>query len=162
MAGVRGLYVPAMLVEHFVPAARMRLAYHRRWWYWKGVARARLQVLYPVSELGIDQAAVPQFLRMPRFMWRTAITDAAGWLFALVRLDAARRIERELMLVYFAGYLMERLRTKPAPVRPRPAGPVSRHGRADALPAPPDRVSALDPAPTTAGSDSVSSNAAGV
>jgi hypothetical protein len=162
MAGVRGLYVPAMLVEHHVPAARMQLAYHRRWWYWKGVARARLQVLHPISELGIDQRAVPHLLGLPRFMWRSALDDVAGWLSAVVRRDTTRRVERELMLMYFAGYLAERRRMRPQPAVPGPAVPaVSSRAPLKAPPLPPDPVSAVDLAPAPAASpDPVSSKAA--
>src|SRR5688500_3240635 len=47
-AGAHGLYVPRMALDHFVPAGRMTRSYYRRWWYWKGVARALMQDLHPV------------------------------------------------------------------------------------------------------------------
>jgi hypothetical protein len=103
-AGLKGLYVPSMRVRHHVPASRMSVRYYRRWWYWKGVARARMEDWHPISELGLDLAAVPRFLRLPRFMWRSAAEDAVGWLGAAVRRDTVRRIEREITLAYFTGY----------------------------------------------------------
>ncbi len=154
MAGIRGLYVPAMVVEHHVPASRMHRGYHRRWWYWKGVARARLHLLHPISELGIDQRAAPQFLRTPRFMWGSAVSDARRWLSALVRRDTTQRIERELMLVYFAGYLAERLRTRQPPRAM--AGPgLPGHSGPDADLVSSDPRTALD-APAIPGARSVS------
>jgi hypothetical protein len=109
-AGLKGLYVPSMRVRHHAPASRISAGYFRRWWYWKGVARARIEDWHPVSELGLDLTAVPRLLRLPRFMWRSAADDAAGWLAAVVRRDTIRRIEREAMLAYFAGYFMGRRR----------------------------------------------------
>jgi glycosyltransferase involved in cell wall biosynthesis len=109
-AGIKGLYVPEMRVRHHVPVRRMSLSYFRRWWYWKGAARARMQTLHPVSELGVDLNAVPHIARLPRFMWRSAAADALGWITASLRSDRTRRLERAMMLVYFTGYFIHRLR----------------------------------------------------
>lgn len=108
-AGLPGLYVPAMRVDHHVPASRMTASYHRRWWYWKGVARGRIEDWHRVSELGLDLQTVPRFLRLPRFMWRSALEDVAGWLQAVVTRPELRRIEREVKLTYFAGYFAGRM-----------------------------------------------------
>ena len=108
-AGLPGLYVPAMRVNHHVPASRMTASYHRRWWYWKGVARGRMEDWHQVSELGLDLRTVPRFLRLPRFMWRSALEDVAGWLQAVVTRRELHRIEREVMLAYFAGYFTGRM-----------------------------------------------------
>jgi glycosyltransferase involved in cell wall biosynthesis len=106
----RGLYVPRMELHHHVPASRMTLEYYRRWWYWKGIARAILQDLHPVSELGVDLRTLPHFAKLPRFMWGDALRDVAGWLGAVCRRDAVRRTEREMRLSYFLGYLVGRRR----------------------------------------------------
>jgi glycosyltransferase involved in cell wall biosynthesis len=107
-AGARGLYVPEMTLRHHVPAKRMTRDYYRRWWYWKGVARAQMQDLHPVSELGLDVARVPHILGVPRFMWGSAVRDLRGWMGAAIRRDAVRKAEREMMLAYFAGYAATR------------------------------------------------------
>ena len=52
-----------MELRHHVPAARMTRRYYWRWWYWKGIARARMQDLHPVSELGLDLRRVPHVAR---------------------------------------------------------------------------------------------------
>jgi GT2 family glycosyltransferase len=103
-AGLKGQYVPAMRLRHHVPASRLNPQYHRRWWYWKGVARGRMEAWHPVTELGLNLTAVPRLLRLPRFMWRSAAEDAAGWLGACLRRDASRRLEREIRLAYAIGY----------------------------------------------------------
>lgn len=109
-AGYRGAYVPAMQVDHHIPAARLTRRYFRRWWYGKGVSRARLEESRPITELGVDLRVTPHVLGVPRYMYRSALQDLAGWL----RSSAARRpadaFRHEMMLVYFAGYLLTRLR----------------------------------------------------
>lgn len=109
-AGARGLYVPRMELQHHVPASRLTREYYWRWWYWKGIARAGMQDLHPVSELGLDLGAVPHLAAVPRFMWGAAARDAAVWLSATLASDAVRRAERETSLAYFAGYLEGRWR----------------------------------------------------
>jgi glycosyltransferase involved in cell wall biosynthesis len=104
-AGARGLYVPAMLLHHHVPATRLTRSYFRRWWYWKGVSRSRLEQLHPVTELGVDLSRVVRLGGIPRFMVGTAARDAAGWVAALISWDAVGRMRRETMLCYFAGYV---------------------------------------------------------
>lgn len=107
-AGARGLYVPRMELRHHVPASRMTRSYYWRWWYWKGIARARMQDLHPISELGVDLRTVPHLARIPRFMWGAAMRHAAGWTAAAWRCDVVGRAERETSIAYFAGYLRGR------------------------------------------------------
>jgi glycosyltransferase involved in cell wall biosynthesis len=79
-AGARGVYEPAMGLHHHVPAKRLTKDYFRRWWYWKGVSKARLERRHPVTELGLDLRKVPTLAGVPRFMAGTALRDAARWL----------------------------------------------------------------------------------
>ena len=106
--GARGLYVPAMVVDHHVPAQRLTKAYFRRWWYGKGLSRARLDSLRPLTELGLDLRHVRRFGGLPLFMWRTAACDVAGWFTAMF--DEAEQFRHEAMLCYFAGYFGGRRR----------------------------------------------------
>ena len=102
--GARGLYVPEMSLHHHVPARRLTRDYFRRWWYWKGVARAHLDRRHPVTELGVDLAAAPRIAGVPRFMLGSAVRDLFGWLSAWLARDPRRRMRHEAMLCYFAGY----------------------------------------------------------
>ena len=111
-AGVKGLYVPEMRLRHHVPASRMTRAYYRRWWYWKGIARARMQSIHPVSELGLDLRTTPRVAGIPRFMWGSAVRDAIGWCAAARRGSATERAEHEMMLAFFAGYAIDRARNR--------------------------------------------------
>lgn len=103
--GARGLYVPEMALHHHVPARRLTRAYFRRWWFWKGISKSRLERRHPVTELGVDLARVPKLAGVPRFMFGSAARDGLGWLAALASGDPADRMRHEMMLCYFAGYL---------------------------------------------------------
>lgn len=113
-AGARGLYVPAMLVDHHVPARRLTKSYFRRWWYGKGRSRAELERLQPMTELGIDLRLVRHFAGAPLFMWRSAAASAWGWIGSALRFDRAEHFRHETLLCYFAGYVLARQRRSAA------------------------------------------------
>jgi glucosyl-dolichyl phosphate glucuronosyltransferase len=123
-AGARGLYVPWMWLKHHVPAERLTRDYYRRWWYWKGVARAQMQDLHPITELGLDLRTVQTIAGTPRFMWGTTLRDAAAWFRALLDGDAVRQMEAESSLAYFTGYLRTRWRLSRARRRGLESPPV--------------------------------------
>ncbi|MGH9370181.1 MAG: glycosyltransferase [Vicinamibacterales bacterium] len=106
-AGARGLYIPAMVVGHVVPASRLTHGYFRRWWYWKGVSHARVHRLHGRTELGLDLQRLPRLFGVPRFLFGNCLRNAIGWIRALLRSDAARRAEHWLAVVYAAGYCRE-------------------------------------------------------
>jgi hypothetical protein len=108
--GAIGSYVPAMRVQHHVPARRLRPEYFRRWWYGKGISRARMEAVHPVTELGLDMRRVPTIGGIPRFLFGSAARDAARWLKAVLRRDRGNRFAAETQLWYFCGQLAERLR----------------------------------------------------
>jgi glycosyltransferase involved in cell wall biosynthesis len=103
--GARGLYVPEMSLHHHVPAKRLTPAYFRRWWFWKGISKRRLERRHPVTELGVDLSRVPKVAGIPRYMFGSALRDAVGWLSAVASGNPANRMRHEMMLCYFAGYL---------------------------------------------------------
>jgi glycosyltransferase involved in cell wall biosynthesis len=106
-ARARGLYVPAMVLEHIVPASRLTRSYFRRWWYWKGVSHARLHRIHSRTELGLDLNKVPRIAGVPRFLFSNALSHVAGWLRALITRQPERRAEHFLMLAYTLGYVRE-------------------------------------------------------
>ncbi len=110
-SGGRGLYVPAMRIRHHVPAARLTRRYFRRWWYGKGVSRAALERVQPITELGLDLRKTPHVLDVPRYMFGSAARDAFGWLRARTGGDVTAAARHEMMLAYFAGYVRARRRT---------------------------------------------------
>jgi glycosyltransferase involved in cell wall biosynthesis len=102
--GARGLYVPDMALQHHVPARRLTRRYFRRWWFWKGVSKSRLEQRHPMTELGVDLSRVVRVAGIPRFMIGSALRDATGFIAALASFDAPARMRHEMMLWYFAGY----------------------------------------------------------
>jgi len=120
-AGARGLYVPAMIVDHHVPASRLQKSYFRRWWYGKGISRAELDRLQPLNELGVDLSRAKQLFGMRRFMLRAAMSDVLGWIGCGVRFDRPGQFKHEAMLCYFAGYAAAR-RQSIRMLRPAVAG----------------------------------------
>jgi glycosyltransferase involved in cell wall biosynthesis len=104
-AGRRGLYVPSMTVDHHVPSERLTKRYFRRWWYGKGLSRAHLDRLQPITELGVDLSATRHLGGIPLFMFRTALMNAVGWLIAVAGRTPQERFEHAMMLCYFAGYV---------------------------------------------------------
>ncbi len=107
-AGARGVYVPAMGVHHHVPAQRLTRRYFRRWWFWKGVSRARLDRMHTVTELGVDLRRVPHLFGAPRYMYGTAVREAIG--VARAWRSSADRFRHQMMLWYCAGYVWDRRR----------------------------------------------------
>ena len=110
--GARGQYQPSMTVQHHVPAKRLTKEYFRRWWYGKGISRAELDRLQPVTELGVDLTAARQIAGVPAFMFRSAGEDALGWVAALAGGRPQDRFKHEMMLCYFAGYVARRRTTQ--------------------------------------------------
>ncbi len=119
-AGLRGLYVPEMQVHHHVPARRLTRGYFRRWWFGKGVSRAALERLQPITELGLDLRSTPHVLGVPRFMFGTALRDAAGMLRESVRGRPAAAFRHQMMVAYFAGYCWSRWRGRGTGLAPAP------------------------------------------
>ncbi|HJZ74187.1 MAG TPA: glycosyltransferase family 2 protein [Vicinamibacterales bacterium] len=112
-AGLRGFYVPDMIVHHVVEADRLRKDYFRRWYYWHGISRAIL-----FTKLGVDMDApdqsrldfstIPRIGGVPRYMYRTLLTHVRDMARARVRGDAALAFEHELWLCFFAGIAKQR------------------------------------------------------
>ncbi|NUR53864.1 MAG: glycosyltransferase family 2 protein [Acidobacteria bacterium] len=107
-AGLRGIYLPAMTVDHHIPAKRLTPEYFRRWWFGKGVSRAALERMQRITDTGVDLSVTPHLFRVPRYMYGTVVRDAIAW----VRHRLARRhadaFRHEMMVAYFAGYFYAR------------------------------------------------------
>jgi hypothetical protein len=93
-----------MGLQHHVPAKRLTKDYFRRWWYWKGVSKARLERRHPITELGIDLREARTVAGVPRFMVGSALRDAVAWVGTWLPSDARERMRCEARLCYFAGY----------------------------------------------------------
>jgi glycosyltransferase involved in cell wall biosynthesis len=117
-AGYRGLYVPAMQVHHHIPARRLTRRYFRKWWFGKGVSRASLDRMQPVTELGVDLRSTPHILDVPRFMYGSAVRDVVAMARERLRGRAEASFRHQMMLAYFAGYFWARARERRAGTPP--------------------------------------------
>ena len=107
-AGLRGFYLPDMVVFHVVPAERLNKRYFRRWFYWHGVSRA---IMYQESGLDVespeqttlDFSKVPHVAGVPRYLFRTALSYCVSTLQAYAKRNAVQAFDQELWLWFFAG-----------------------------------------------------------
>jgi GT2 family glycosyltransferase len=112
-AGVRGFYVPEMVVQHIIPASRLNKKYFRRWFYWRGISRARLYArsgldMEAPERTTIDFRTVPHIFGVPRYLYRKALASVVTWLTAAVRGDAVQSFDHELWVWFFAGIVRQR------------------------------------------------------
>ena len=131
-AGFRGMYVPAMEVHHHVPAARLTRRYFRRWWFGKGVSRAALERMQPMTELGVDLRVTPHIFRVPRYMYGTLLRDVVGWVRETVRRRPAAAFRHEMGVAFFLGYARARVsetRAIPPPSENQRTSNVATTGR---------------------------------
>jgi glycosyltransferase involved in cell wall biosynthesis len=112
-AGLRGFYVPDMTVRHIIPASRLNKAYFRRWFYWRGISRARLYAragldMETPEQTTLDFRTVPHVFGVPRYLYRKALTSALTWLTAALRGDSMKSFDHELWVWFFAGIVHQR------------------------------------------------------
>lgn len=107
-AGLRGCYVPQMEVEHHIPARRLTPAYFTRWWYGKGLSRAALERMQPITEMGVDLRRTPHVLGVPRYMYGSAVRDVLGCVRNALAGRPADAFRHRMMLAYFRGYFAAR------------------------------------------------------
>ena len=120
-AGLRGFYIPEMVVHHVVESERLKKSYFRRWYYWHGISRAIL-----FAKLGVDMdspdtssldfSRVPQIAGVPRYMFRTLAVHVKELVRAWFRRDQVTAFEHELWLCFFAGILKQRWSERNVPV----------------------------------------------
>jgi glycosyltransferase involved in cell wall biosynthesis len=112
-AGLRGFYVPEMVVQHLIPAERLTKSYYRRWFQWRGISRAMLYAetgldMEAPEQSTLDYAQVPHIAGVPRYMFRTAARTLRDMLLAAARRDHVASFEREVWLWFFAGVVQQR------------------------------------------------------
>jgi GT2 family glycosyltransferase len=128
-AGMRGFYVPDIVVHHVVEAERLTKRYFRRWNYWHGISRAIL-----FRKLGVDMESpddsrldfsrVPEVAGVPRYMFRTFFRRARKLAAAQLRRDPVAAFEHELWFFFFAGVVKQRWAERKVPI-PAPSSPAS-------------------------------------
>jgi glycosyltransferase involved in cell wall biosynthesis len=94
--GAAGVYEPAAVVRHRVPADRLRRDYFERWFHENGAVVAAIERDHPTTDRYL--------LNVPRYLWRRALGDAAAAALAVVKRDEKRAAAAEMRLRWFAGY----------------------------------------------------------
>jgi glucosyl-dolichyl phosphate glucuronosyltransferase len=132
-AGLRGMYLPDMVVHHSVESERLSRRYFHRWFYWHGISRAILYENRGLHLLNPEDAGTHDderhLLGVPSSLWRQAgrASLSAGKRWLLRRSDDA--LQYEVMLCFCAGVLRQRLvdrwRSLTRPSRPLHAAHVN-------------------------------------
>jgi glucosyl-dolichyl phosphate glucuronosyltransferase len=94
--GARGLYLPQLIVYHFIPRERLTKKYHRSWCFWQSVSSAVLDGLRP-------QPAVAYVLGVPRYFYGRALRGMLR-LANVTNREPATRFSNELSLWELAGF----------------------------------------------------------
>jgi len=119
--GLRGFYIPEMVVYHIVPVERLQKKYFRRWFYWHGISRAILHQNFGIDmeapeQTVLDFSKVPRVAGVPRYMFRTCLTRMGEMAQAAIRNDVATAFDQELWLWFFAGILRQRWKNRHMPI----------------------------------------------
>ena len=116
-AGLRGYYVPGLVVEHVIPADRLNKGYFRRWFYWRGISRAllyeqaRLDMEAP-EQTTVDFSRVRHVAGVPGYLYRKAAAAVVDWARAVWRRDPIAAFDAEVWLWFFAGIVRQRWRDR--------------------------------------------------
>jgi glycosyltransferase involved in cell wall biosynthesis len=90
--GARGLYLPQLIVYHFIPRERLTKRYHRSWCFWKSVSSAVLDRIRPQP--------IPYVMGVPRYFYGRALRG----ILRLADRDSESRFSNELSLWELAGF----------------------------------------------------------
>jgi glycosyltransferase involved in cell wall biosynthesis len=93
--GARGLYLPQLIVYHFIPRERLTKRYHRSWCFWQSVSSAVLD--------GIRPQATPHVLGVPRYFYGRALRGMLRWA-RVWNGQPASRFSNELPMWELAGF----------------------------------------------------------
>ena len=111
-AGLHGMYVPDLIIYHYIPAERLTRQYHRRWAYWRAVSQGfsdqelkePVPYLFGVPRHRIGRAlrgfvSVPQHLLSQRpgqaFADELASWDLFGFIYGKYFIDMERYYTRQ-------------------------------------------------------------------
>jgi glycosyltransferase involved in cell wall biosynthesis len=93
-AGARGLYLPQLIVYHFIPRERLTKRYHRSWCFWQSVSSAVLDRIRP--------RPIPYVMGVPRYFYGRALRGMLR--LADMRSEPETRFSNELSLWELAGF----------------------------------------------------------
>jgi len=94
-AGARGLYLPQLIVYHFIPRERLTKRYHRSWCFWQSVSSAVLDRIRPQPTAYV--------FGVPRYFYGRALRGMLRLVNVWNR-EPASRFSNELSLWDLAGF----------------------------------------------------------
>jgi glycosyltransferase involved in cell wall biosynthesis len=94
-AGARGLYLPQLIVYHFIPGERLTKRYHRSWCFWQSVSSAVLDRIRPQPTAYV--------LGVPRYFYGRALRGMLR-LAQVWKGEPESRFSNELSLWELAGF----------------------------------------------------------
>jgi len=71
-ASIPGMYVPDLIIHHYIPPERLTRKYHRRWAFWRAVSQGVLS--------RTDKEAVPHIAGVPRHRFGRAARSTVAYL----------------------------------------------------------------------------------
>jgi glycosyltransferase involved in cell wall biosynthesis len=107
-AGGRGIYLPDLIIYHFIPPERLTKKYFRSWCYWRGISRGMIDRGHP--------APVVYLFGVPRYLFGTAIRGLIRWAKGILPgpSQPAEAFAGELAVWDLAGFFYGRHLYKPA------------------------------------------------
>ena len=136
-AGLRGMYLPLMVVHHCVAGDRLTQQYFRRWFYWHGVSRAILTQIAGLHLLDPEGGATHEterhLLGVPMSGWRNAFRGAISAAKRRLLGRVSEAVEYEMIVCFWIGVIRQRLRERraprPAAGTPGPGAPATSSAR---------------------------------
>jgi glucosyl-dolichyl phosphate glucuronosyltransferase len=107
-AGARGMYVPDLIIYHYIHPDRLTKSYFRRWHFWRGVSSGRLDQRQPQP--------IPYLFGVPRYLFGSAARASLRMLPRIVgfRKDPAGLFGDELKVVDLFGFFYGKHFYKPS------------------------------------------------
>lgn len=100
-AGKRGVYVPSLIVRHFVPAHRMTKNYFRQWHFGAGMSWSLMDEHYKSFE-------GKRLIQVPRYLFGDAIKGLQGKIKAVFSRNETDSLKSEKGILLFLGYFYAR------------------------------------------------------
>jgi glycosyltransferase involved in cell wall biosynthesis len=111
-AGLKGRYLPELVIYHYVPPERLTREYHRRWCWGHGISYGLLA--------RTRKPEAKELFGIPRWRIRQALAGAVGAVKGLLHLEEpGRAFSGELRAWDLAGYVYGRLFRRTPRVEPR-------------------------------------------
>lgn len=95
-AGARGLYIPDLIIYHFIPPERMTRRYYRRWAFWRAVSQGMLDRDRPAN--------VAYLTGIPRHLFGSAARAALRTTTAALPGGGAKDFTDQLEVCTLAGF----------------------------------------------------------